>query len=74
MYEGMEGWDMKIEIDIHCFRAHKPEFGQPVIWIWRYCGIVTNGDYFKGKKRDSAKNYEVIKGIQPSHWMEWTKI
>ena len=49
----------------------KPKSGQPVIWLWEFAGQATAGDYYKGKPRDAAKNYEVIKDILPSHWIAW---
>ena len=39
-----------------------------VIWLWHDAGLVTTGDWYRGKARDAARNYEVITGIQPTHW------
>jgi len=49
----------------------KPRAGQCVLWAWAFAGQITAGDFYQGKPRDAAKNYEPISGIQPSHWCEW---
>jgi hypothetical protein len=51
----------------------KPKNGECVIWIWKDAGQVTAGDYFNGKPRDAAKNYEEIQSPLPSHWIRWDK-
>ena len=62
---------MKTTLNPIRLRDKKPENGETVIWIWSLAGQIVAGDFYNGKLRDAAKNYEIIKGILPDYWCKW---